>query len=102
MLGVRTFQLVPHFWLSRHHCCFSQTAPMAGAVCAPAGIRDRRIAPKEENLMMHRVLSVGLLAVGVAVFAFLPALSADDKTDIKDGTSFLGKISKIDTSKREL
>jgi hypothetical protein len=48
---------------------------------------------------MYRVLSVGLLVVCFSVFASLPALSADDKPD---GTSFMGKVSKVDATKRQL
>ena len=48
---------------------------------------------------MYRALSVGLLVGAVAVFAALPALKADDKPE---ATSFMGKISKIDTTKRTL
>ncbi len=46
---------------------------------------------------MYRALSVGLLVGVVAAFAVLPALKADDKAD---PTSFMGKITKIDTTKR--
>jgi hypothetical protein len=58
----------------------------------------RRFSPKE-SLIMYRVLSVGLLVGAVAVVAVLPALKADDKPE---ATSFMGKVSKIDTTKRLL
>jgi hypothetical protein len=48
---------------------------------------------------MYRVLSVGLLVVCVAVFAFLPAVVADDKPE---AASFMGKIAKVDATKRQL
>jgi hypothetical protein len=48
---------------------------------------------------MYRALSVGLLVGVVAAFAVLPALKADDKPE---ATSFMGKITKIDATKRLL
>jgi hypothetical protein len=46
---------------------------------------------------MYRALSVGLMVGAVAAFAVLPALKADDKPE---ATSFMGKVTKIDTTKR--
>jgi hypothetical protein len=51
---------------------------------------------------MSRVLSVGVVVVAVAALAFVPALVADDKGGKDTSATFMGKISKLDSTKHEL